>query len=150
MSDCYETIWRFPNSEKGSWLRGLLKETGHGNFVLSGPWNASGEPVGVFGNSLDALHLILKSDGPLLVLRASAKEQSLTDRTTVERLVPLPVAQRFAEDLSSANLWSTLRGALHIEGAEPKRGEPAATPARSAATGWMPGRRSWEGHCGRG
>jgi hypothetical protein len=119
MTDCYETIWRFPNSEKGSWLRGLLKETGHGNFVLSGPWNASGEPVGVFGNALEAFHLLLKSDGAVLVLRASAKDKTLVDRRTVELLVPLPVAQRFAEDLGSARLWATLRAALHVEGVAP-------------------------------
>lgn len=124
MTDCYETICRFPSSDKGSWLRGLLKETGHGNFVLSGPWNACGEPVGVFGNSLEAFHLLLKSDGPQLVLRASANDQKLVDRRTVELLVPLPVAQRFAEDLGSARLWGTLRGALYVEGASPKPGPP--------------------------
>ena len=124
MTDCYEKIWRFPNSEKGAWLRGLLKETGHGNFVLSGPWNASGEPVGVFGNSLEAFHLLLKSDGAVLVLRASAKDQTLDNRETVELLVPLPVAQRFAEDLGSARLWATLRAALHIDGSTPKAAPP--------------------------
>ena len=119
MGDCYETIWRFPNSEKGSWLRGLLKETGHGNFVLSGPWNASGEPLGVFGNALEAFHLLLKSDGNTLVLRASARDKSLKDRDTVQLLVPLPVAHRFAEDLGSARLWATLRAALYVEGTTP-------------------------------
>ncbi len=114
MRDCYETIWRFPVSEKGAWLRGLLKETGHVNFVLSGPWNCSGEEVGVFGNSLEAFHLLLKSDGPSLMLRQRAFEQSLSDLQNVERLVPLPVAQKFAEDLSSKALWATLRRSLEI------------------------------------
>ncbi len=127
MSDCYETICRFPTSEKGSWLRGLLKETGHGNFVLSGPWNASGEPVGVFGNALEAFHLLLKSDVAVLVLRASASDRVLSDRRSIETLVPLPVAQRFAEDLGSARLWATLRAALHVEGV-PSQFSPPITP----------------------
>lgn len=110
--DCYDTIWRFPNSDKGAWLRGLLKETGHRNFVLSGPWSACGEPVGVFGNSMEAFHLVLNSDGPNLVLRAAAHDQNLSDRSGVERLVPLPVAQRFAEDLKSTQVWDTLKRSL--------------------------------------
>jgi hypothetical protein len=129
MPDCYDTIWRFPNSEKGAWLRGLLKETGHGNFVLSGPWNASGEPVGVFGNPLEAFHLLLTADGSVLVLRAAAHDKTLADRHTVQLLVPLPVAQRFAEDLGSARLWATLRAALHVEGATPRFAPaPPVTP----------------------
>jgi hypothetical protein len=124
MRDCYDTIWRFPTSEKGSWLRGLLKETGHVNFVLSGPWNSSGEPLGVFGNSLEAFHLLLKSDGPSLVLRQRAYEQTLADRQNVERLVPLPVAQKFAEDLRSEALWATLRRSLQVEQISPKHAPP--------------------------
>lgn len=116
LSDCYETIWHFPSSDKGSWLRGLLKETGHRNFVLSGPWSPSGDAIGVFGNALEAYQLLLNSDGSALVLRAAAKEQTLVDRNGVERLIPLPVAQRFAEDLGSTKLWATLRSALHVEG----------------------------------
>ncbi len=115
MRDCYETIWRFPCSEKGSWLRGLLKETGHQNFVVSGPWSSSGEPLGVFGNSLEAFHLLLKCDGPSLVLRERAFEQTLYDRQNVERLVPLPVAQKFAADLRSEAMWTTLRRSLQVD-----------------------------------
>lgn len=125
MRDCYETIWRFPSSEKGSWLRGLLKETGHVNFVLSGPWSSSGEPVGVFGNSLEAFHLLLKCDGAALVLRQRALDQNLSDRQNVERLVPLPVAQKFAEDLRSEALWTTVRRSLHVDQASAKLGPPA-------------------------
>lgn len=129
MRDCYETIWRFPSSEKGSWLRGLLKETGHVNFVLSGPWSSAGEPVGTFGNSLEAFHLLLKSDGPALVLRQRAYEQTLSDRQNVERLVPLPVAQKFAEDLRSEALWATLRRSLQVDQAGAKQPQrPPPTP----------------------
>ena len=128
MRDCYETIWRFPSSEKGSWLRGLLKETGHVNFVLSGPWSSSGEPLGVFGNSLEAFHLLLKSDGPGLVLRQRALDQTLSDRQNVEQLVPLPVAQKFAEDLRSEALWATLRRSLHGDQAAVSRAPPPPTP----------------------
>lgn len=127
MRDCYDTIWRFPGSEKGSWLRGLLKEAGHSNFVLSGPWNSSGEPLGVFGNSLEAFHLLLKSEGPSLVLRQRAYEQTLSDRQNVERLVPLPVAQKFAEDLRSESLWATLRRSLQVDPIVAK-GPPPPTP----------------------
>lgn len=130
MRDCYDTILRFPTSEKGAWLRGLLKETGHGNFVLSGPWSSSGEPVGVFGNALEAFHLLLKSDGPSLVLRQRAFEELLSDRQNVERLVPLPVAQKFAEDLRSEALWATLRRSLQVSSATIKRKLPPPSPAR--------------------
>ena len=127
MGDCYETILRFPISEKGSWLRGLLKETGHHNFTLSGPWNSSGEPLGVFGDSLEAFHLLLDSDRPALVLRQRAFEQTLCDRNNAERLVPLPVAQKFAEDLRSEALWATLRRSLHVD--QPAlRAAPPPTP----------------------
>lgn len=124
MRDCYDTICRFPSSEKGAWLRGLLKETGHGNFVLSGPWNSSGEPVGVFGNPLEAFQLLLTRDGSCLVLRSHAFEQLLSDRTSVERLVPLPVAQKFAHDLRSEALWATLRRSLTPEMATIPNGTP--------------------------
>ena len=127
MRDCYETIWRFPTSEKGAWLRGLLKETGHGNFVLSGPWTSSGDALGTFGNAVDAFHLLLRSDGPALVLRASAREQMLNDRENVERLVPMPVAQKFAEDLRSEALWATLRRSLHTDQV-PMAQTPPPTP----------------------
>lgn len=128
MRDCYETIWRFPASEKGAWLRGLLKETGHGNFVLSGPWTSDGDPLGRFGNQLECFQLLLKSDGPALVLRARAFEQSLTDRQNVEQLVPLPVAQKFAEDLRSEALWATLRRSLHADQITPIARPPPPTP----------------------
>ena len=131
MRDCYETILRFPASEKGAWLRGLLKETGHGNFVLSGPWTCDGESLGMFGNALDAFHLLLKSDGPALVLRARAYEQSLTDREHAERLVPLAVAQKFAEDLRSEALWATLRRALHTDQMPPASAPPPPTPRQA-------------------
>lgn len=128
MRDCYDTIWRFPSSEKGSWLRGLLKETGHMNFVLSGPWNSSGEAVGVFGNPLEAFHLLLRSDGPSLVLRQRAFEQTLSDRQTVEQVVPLPVAQKFAEDLRSEALWATLRRSLQVDAVVAAKPPPPPTP----------------------
>lgn len=128
MRDCYETIWRFPASEKGAWLRGLLKETGHGNFVLSGPWTSDGNPIGRFANPLDSFHLLLKSDGPALVLRVSALDQTLSDRENVERLVPLPVAQKFAEDLRSEALWATLRRSLQVEQLPPPSRPPPPTP----------------------
>lgn len=128
MRDCYETIWRFPSSEKGSWLRGLLKETGHGNFVLSGPWSSDGAPVGTFGNPLEAFQLLLRSDGPALVLRARAFEQTLSDRVNVERLVPLPVAQKFADDLRSEALWATLRRSLQVDQIPVAGARPPPTP----------------------
>lgn len=129
MRDCYETIWRFPTSEKGAWLRGLLKETGHGNFVLSGPWSSDGLPIGHFGNQLETFHLLLKSDGPALVLRVHASDQTLTDRQNVERLVPLPVAQKFADDLRSEALWATLRRSLQVDQLPPPSVPPPPTPS---------------------
>ena len=126
--DCYETIWRFPGSEKGSWLRGLLKETGHLNFVLSGPWSSSGEPLGAFGDALEAFHLLLKCNGPGLVLRQRAFEMTLSDRQNVERLVPLPVAQKFAEDLRSEALWATLRKSLQVDQSAGPTSRPPPTP----------------------
>jgi hypothetical protein len=114
MYTCYDTIWRFTSSEKGRWLLGLLKEAGHQNFVLSGPWTPSGEVLGRFGSSLDALHLLLDREANTLVVRMDTKEQRVSCREWLERNVPQPVALRFAEDLSSERLWTTVRSALRL------------------------------------
>ncbi len=129
--DCYETVWRFPNTEKARWLKGLLKEAGHGNFVLSGPWTPDGISPGIFNSALDNYELLLDSGGTELMLRLGPVERRVISSNMLRRSVPAPVAQRFADDLSSHALWGSIRRALTLDESQAGRQRPPPTPTAS-------------------
>ncbi len=126
--DCYETVWRFPNTEKARWLKGLLREAGHANFVLSGPWTPDGAPPGRFGSLLDSYELLLDAAGSELALRLGPVERRVTSSDMLRRAVPLPVAQRFADDLSTHALWGSIRRSLTVEERKLSEHRPPPTP----------------------
>ena len=126
--DCYEAIWRFTGSEKARWLRGLLKEAGHGNFVLSGPWTPDGRPPGTFGSALDNYELLLDASGDGLSLRLGPVERRVLSGQMLRRTVPVPVAEQFAQDLSTHALYGSIRRALVIDESKLAASAPPATP----------------------
>ncbi len=125
--DCYETIVRFLATEKARWLRGLLQEAGHHNFVLSGPWTPDGNVPGRFGSALDNYELLLDASGEQLTVRLGPTEHRVQTASTLRRTVPTPVAERFADDLTTHALWGSIRRALTIDDSQP-RFRPPPTP----------------------
>jgi len=126
--DTYETICRFTSTEKARWLKGLLQEAGHQNFVLSGPWTPDGHPPGKFGSALDTYELLLDSHGQELAVRLGPTERRVLSSSMLRRTVPTPVAERFASDLSTHALWVSIRRALTIDEAAPQF-RPPPTPS---------------------
>jgi hypothetical protein len=126
--DCYETIVRFLSTEKARWLKGLLQEAGHHNFVLSGPWTPDGNIPGKFGSALDNYELLLDSSGEELAVRLGPTERRVHSSGMLRRTVPAPVAERFADDLSTHALWSSIRRALTIDDTQ-ARFRPPPTPS---------------------
>ncbi len=125
--DCYETIVRFLSTEKARWLKGLLQEAGHHNFVLSGPWTPDGNTPGRFGSALDNYELLLDSSGSDLTVRLGPTERRIVSANMLRRTVPTPVAERFADDLTTHALWSSIRRSLSVDDTQ-ARFRPPPTP----------------------
>jgi hypothetical protein len=125
--DSYETIVRFLATEKARWLKGLLQEAGHHNFVLSGPWSPDGNVPGRFGSALDNYELLLDASGSDLMVRLGPMERKVLSSTMLRRTVPAPVADRFANDLTTHALWSSIRRALTVDDTQ-ARFRPPPTP----------------------
>lgn len=125
--DCYETIVRFLSTEKARWLKGLLQEAGHHNFVLSGPWTPDGNTPGRFGSALDNYELLLDASGTDLLVRVGPAERRVVSAAMLRRSIPTPVAERFADDLSTNALWGSIRRALTID--DSVRFRPPPTPS---------------------
>ncbi len=127
--DNVTTILKFPETPKGSWLRGLLKQAHHENFLVSGPWTSAGRPLGQFSSSLDHYSLLLSASGVALRVRSlGTQEHSITNREELERAAPGPVLKRFAEDLGSEQLWHSVRRAL-TEQVSMRPSPPTTPPA---------------------
>ncbi|MBX7100863.1 MAG: hypothetical protein K1X89_24325 [Myxococcaceae bacterium] len=110
--DSYDLIVRFPTSEQGRWLRGLLKNAGHASFRISGPWTHEGTKPGSFSDPLRTFSLFLVLDGSPLAVEFEGQQRRVTDRDALQRLMPLPVAQQVASDLGGTKVLSSVRKAL--------------------------------------
>lgn len=124
--DCYEQILRFSHSDRCRWLKGLLVECGHDNFVLSGPWNTEGVRPGEFCAPLDQCALLLK--GGTLWVRAGLLEQKVSTTENLRTAVSPQVACRFAEDLTSNKLFATVRKAVETDAISQTRVPVVAPP----------------------
>ncbi|MFT3839402.1 MAG: hypothetical protein QM723_20635 [Myxococcaceae bacterium] len=105
----------------------MLQEAGHHNFVLSGPWTPDGNAPGKFGSALDNYELLLDASGADLSIRLGPMERRVVSATMLRRTIPTPVAERFADDLSTNALWGSIRRALTID--DPVRFRPPPTPS---------------------
>ncbi len=104
--DNVAVILKFPETPKGAWLRGLLKQARHENFLVSGPWTAIGRPLSQFSSPTDHYSLLLSASGVALRVRSMGTlEHQITNREELERSAPAAVLKRFAEDLTSEQLW---------------------------------------------
>lgn len=110
--DSYEQIFRFPSTEQGRWLRGLLKNAGHRSFLVSGPWTHEGRSPGQFSDPLQTFSLYLVADGSPLCVQSAALHRRIGSQADLEVELPLPVAQRIAKDLSPKQVLSSVRNAL--------------------------------------